>query len=364
MAAEGLEALIVASRGVIGLYGPLQYISGYHQRTRLAYAVILREGEPILIMPARSDAYWAQVASGYDDVRYVPQNTGFENVTYEECAGSEMAGILRGAGITGGAVGIAGMHHVMAVQDYLTLVRELPQVEFRDATDLFDAVKRVKDVEEIKALEEAAHLAALGFQTFLREAAVGKTEWEVTAAVEQAVRARGAIETLIIITTGPLSRWPSNRKFAPGDVYSCFVEVTDANGYWAEFGSMVSFGTPPVEAVELFQFGKETLDEVGRLLRPGARASDLAAFIENRAQAAGYRMGVWHGHGVGIDHDGPAITREDPTVLEPGMTLAMHPNFVAPDGHRAHMVDMFVITEEGSRRLLRIKPEFHILCQE
>src|SRR5690606_27323206 len=128
----------------------------------------------------------------------------------------------------------------------------------------------------------------------------------------------------------------------------------------AEFGSMVSFGPPPPEAVQLFNFGKETMDEVAKLLRPGQKACDVAAYIEERAQAAGYRMGVWHGHGVGIDHDGPAIAREDTTLLEAGMTLAMHPNFVSPDGHRAHMVDMFVITEEGSRRLSSIKPEFYI----
>ncbi len=361
MSRAGFETVIVAARGVIGLYGSLEYLTGHHQRTRVAYAVLHKGKEPILVMPSRSDQYWAQVTSGLVDVRLASQNTGFEDVRYSRMTGDELVDILRRLGITSGKVGVAGLNHAMAVEDYVKLTRSLPAVEFVDATAVFDRVKRIKDQEDLAELRATAAIADAGFQTFLETVAVGKTEWEVTAAVEQTIRSRGAAESLIIVTPGPLSRWPSDRRFAREDVISLLVEVTGPSGFWVERGGMMTFGQPDARVLHAYEMGRRTMEESAGMLRPGKSAAEVAAHIEQLAVVNGCQTGNWHGHGVGIDHDGPAISKEDPSILEMGMALAMHPSFISSDGHRAHMAEVYAVTANGGERLSRIPQDFHVL---
>jgi hypothetical protein len=60
MAAEGLDGLLVASRGHITQYGGVEFFTGYTPVARMAYAVMARSGRgPVLVVPTPADRWYA-----------------------------------------------------------------------------------------------------------------------------------------------------------------------------------------------------------------------------------------------------------------------------------------------------------------
>jgi Xaa-Pro aminopeptidase len=152
--------------------------------------------------------------------------------------------------------------------------------------------------------------------------------------------------------------WSQGRRFRLGDLASIYVEIVGPTGYWVEVGGLVALGDPPPRQMEVAGAALEAARNAEQQLRPGATAGDVARAIDGVAAAHGLHAGLWHGHGVGIDHDGPVITAADETPLAPGMVLAVHPNFsTADERYGASAVDTYVITADGFRRLSAVPQE-------
>jgi Xaa-Pro aminopeptidase len=80
--------------------------------------------------------------------------------------------------------------------------------------------------------------------------------------------------------------------------------------------------------------------------------------MDDVVERHGLRSGIWHGHGVGIDHDAPVITASDPTPLVERMVVAIHPNFSAADESvGASVADTYIVREGDPERLSRIPRE-------
>ena len=128
-----------------------------------------------------------------------------------------------------------------------------------------------------------------------------------------------------------------------------YVEIVGPSGYWVEVGGTVALGEPEPEALRVAAAATEAARRAEEHLRPGARAGDVARAIDAVASVHGLHAGLWHGHGVGVDHDGPVITASDETPLAAGMVIAVHPNFsTADERHGASSVDTYIITETGA----------------
>src|SRR5215472_18183753 len=70
---EGIEALVVAGKGLIGQYGTLEWCAGYVPVVRGAYAVLTRGDEPALVVTTAADAWYARRNTGLADVRVAGQ---------------------------------------------------------------------------------------------------------------------------------------------------------------------------------------------------------------------------------------------------------------------------------------------------
>ena len=87
-------------------------------------------------------------------------------------------------------------------------------------------------------------------------------------------------------------------------------------------------------------------------LRPGRTAGDVAAAINAIVERHDLRAGIWHGHGVGIDHDLPIVTAGDRTVLVDRMAISVHPNFsTADETLGASVADTYVVRDGTPERL-------------
>jgi Xaa-Pro aminopeptidase len=351
LAGEELDALVVAGKGVIGQYGAVEWCAGYVPVVRGAYAVLKPGAEPALVVTTGADAWYARRKTGLAEVRVAGQGDILSE--YDDPA-SAVAALVPATG----RIGVAGLRHVMSSWEAERLAAALPQAELVDVSAQIGSVKAVKDPEDIEQLKATAAIADAAFEAFLDRVAPGVSGWELNAELERVLRARGTRDSLIFISAGAyfLER-PSADLVFTGDLLTVFIEIVGPTGYWVELGRLVAMGRLDKERARLADMCLDAARKAEEQLVAGRTAGDVAHAIDAVAEAAGLRVGIWHGHGVGVDHDPPVITAADATELVPGMVISVHPNFSTADERLgASVADTYVVGEGGSERLSRLDP--------
>jgi len=347
--AAGYEALVVAGRGIVTQYGSLLYVLGYAPVIRTGYAVIAPGSAPIGVLPTVADLLLARKA-GVRDARVGGEG---DVIGKRDQLAAGVAAALSDAGVTAGRVGVVGLHHIVTVGDLEGLTECAPALAFEDATALLAAIKQKKEPAEYCELEAAAAIADEGFRVLRDRIRPGATGWEIYGEVERAVRSLGAREALIFVTAdGSFVARPGPEQFRVGDLVTAYVEISNANGYWVERAGLFAIGELDAPREQLARACLAAMEDASAALRPGTPAAEVAEMIERHARSIDAECGIWHGHGVGLDHDPPVIGVGETARLEAGMVMALHPTFATPDGAMgASVADTYVVDDGAPRRL-------------
>jgi len=232
-------------------------------------------------------------------------------------------------------------------------------------TALLDRLMLRKSSSEIDAFRRAAALADEGYAVFREAARVGRPEYALVADVEAFFRSRGCPENFQILGSGGREvrgmHPPTERRLVAGDLVT--TELTPCvDGYYAQICRTLVLGGPSEAQERAFAVYNQALEAGIAAVRPGATAGEVA-----RAQNEVFRrhgLGEYvtaeytrvRGHGLGLYVDGrPAVLEEVDLVLEPGMTLIVHPNTYHPEvGYFVHG-DSVLVTPEGCEVLTRTR---------
>lgn len=350
----GLDALILVSRAQPGHRGAIRFVADYHFLVRTVYAVAFPGEVPILLTENKAERHQARTASGMDRVEFA----------LDPAEGLER--MLEQHGVRNGRVGITGLAGTMPLGDYEALVARCLKIEFVDATEAFEAARAVKSPAEHEMVREASAIADAAYNRFLELARPGVSELELQAEVERIERLRGMSDNLTLVESGPVNKFvkpPRDRSLEAGDLITFWVEVAGPDGFWVERGGMASLGEPSEEARMLFDVCLETMVEGAKELRPGARACDAARRVKEIGSAAGLILGVWSGHGIGLDvTEAPSIVSDDESVLQEGMVISLHPHVLLPDeSNGGHVGETYIVRSDGGEPLSRLPHEFHVL---
>ena len=232
-----------------------------------------------------------------------------------------------------------------------------------DATALLDKLLMHKSAGEIAAVRRAAEIADEAYVEFLRMVRPGRRQFEIVADLEAHLRRRGCPDNFMIIGSGGKDVLgmtpPSERRIAVGDLVT--TELTPAvDGYFAQICRTLVVGKASEAQRRAFGVFVEALEAGIAAVRPGVRAADVAK-AENdvfRKHGLGeYTTSQWtrvRGHGIGMFADSkPHILEDVNTVLEPGMTLIVHPNTYHPDVGYIVLGDALAVTDTGAEVLCR-----------
>ena len=232
-----------------------------------------------------------------------------------------------------------------------------------DATALLDKLLMHKSAGEIAAVRRAAEIADEAYVEFLRMVRPGRRQFEIVADLEAHLRRRGCPDNFMIIGSGGKvvlgMTPPSERRIAVGDLVT--TELTPAvDGYFAQICRTLVVGKASEAQRRAFGVFVEALEAGIAAVRPGVRAADVAK-AENdvfRKHGLGeYTTSQWtrvRGHGMGMFADSkPHILEDVNTVLEPGMTLIVHPNTYHPDVGYIVLGDALAVTDTGAEVLCR-----------
>lgn len=349
MQLESYDALLIVGRGLVGQYGDVFYLSGFPLFNSVGHGyALLRPGERVQLVVGKRDQ---ELASDFGIEEFVWRSPLPDAPAVGDTGLIvQVAEVIRNHGLSRGRLGIAGMELVMPAGDWIALRALLPELELASASELMRRVKAVKSPRELELYADAYKLVDLGFETYIDLVRPGRTEVELVAAVEVTIRQHGALATLTQVLTGRMyTRPPRRRSLRSGEVFSCYVEAVAPNGFWAEKGGMFCLGEPPREWLDILDTAERAYVAAERSLRAGTRADDIFASVREIAESAGCGLGIWAGHGVGIDHDLPVLNGTDHSELVPGMVVALHPH-ICSDRYGAFAIDQYTVTDAAPIR--------------
>lgn len=214
------------------------------------------------------------------------------------------------------------------------------EIQYKLVTELVEHLRLVKDADEIALIQKAIEISELSFNEILPKIVAGKTERELAAELEFAMKLHGAsgpsFET--IVASGVRSAWPhgkaSDKQLAEHELitidFGCVYE-----GYVSDITRTVALGSVSAELNEIYNVVL-TANKAGIAAsvsgKTGADVDFAARSIINNAGYGEY-FGHGIGHGIGLDiHEinSPTMRFRD-TLLEDNLIVTVEPGIYLPD---------------------------------
>lgn len=229
-----------------------------------------------------------------------------------------------------------------------------------------EALRVVKDAAELAILREAGRRLSEVARSIRELVRPGRTELEVAADIDHAVRAggfeRSAFET--IVASGPNAALPharpTARRLAPGDgVVLDFGGVYD--GYCVDLTRTLGLDPVTDDFRRLFDAVRDAQAAAVAAVRPGVLSSvvDTAAREVLEARGLGEAFSHGTGHGLGLEvHEAPRISPTAPPVpLRAGMVFTVEPGAYVPGRGGVRIEDDVLVTDGGCELLTDVPIE-------
>lgn len=273
---------------------------------------------------------------------------------------------------------------------YKSYQKIFPNAQFQDCSAAIKEVRAVKSAYEIKLMRGALAVIDQAFQTvpaYLRE---GMTELELAALFEAELRKRGYAGPCMMrafaqdfffgtVCTGASGFYPNFfdgpvggqgpsaaqpagagwKKINRNEVV--YIDYTAiVNGYTGDQTRIFCIGELSPKLVKAYEDALFIEAEIVKSIKPGTPAEEPYLLAVKLAAEMGYKdhfMGYkedqvkFVGHGIGIELDEwPVLAKGIKQPIMPGMTFALEPKFVFPEG-AIGTENSFVMTEAGPQYL-------------
>lgn len=355
MGIRRLNGLVIYSDGTCNILRAsyLRYFADVAPMGPNSAAVVSADGRiTLLIQPA-----W--------DAGRIRRCTWIDDVHGADAFGEAVTNTLRRLDITG-KVGLAGGRE-MPYPAYAALSGA---IVVEPADDIVETIAREKSADELRLVRKAAAAADAGFEAFRRASQVGVREYEIVAEVEHAMRAAGADDNFILLSTGSHNtamRAPTDRQVAAGDVV--IGEITPVcEGQFIQLCRTVSVGAPAAPLVERYALLVRAYERAVAAVRANAPASIIASTIDGMLTDAGYgeycrppyMRTRGHGFGVGSVAPGALIDADTDQPLFDQQVVVVHPNQYLPETGYLACGETILVTPSGAERLARTDTKLYV----
>ena len=250
------------------------------------------------------------------------------------------------------------------------LERALPDAELDDGDSLMQDCRRIKTVEELVLMEEAAAIGEAVTSAAIAAVAPGVRETDVVAEAMHALFRLGAemahVATPFVASgehMAPPNRLATDKIIREGDLV--FIDIgAQWSGYFADVARTVICGKPGRMQRKVYTAVHDALIAGTEAMKAGNTNDDVAEAVVGAAARHGladHFVTLFIGHGVGVGANEPPYVGESHTgaetvELEAGMTLALEPLIWVPGvrgGAGVRLEDTIAVEDEGGRPLSR-----------
>lgn len=245
----------------------------------------------------------------------------------------------------------------------LNLQLLLPQATVSQASLLMQALRRIKDDQELALMRKAGAITEAAYAATLPRLRHGMTTLDLITEVNYQLRYHGA-RTHSFVTSfynmGPAFPFDfTNREevlllplLPPVSIAYDFGAVYE--GYCYDFGRAVFFGEPSPEFRRVYELVMRAQAVGISALCAGRDCAQADGAARQVIEEGGYGPAFRHrlGHGIGMDvHEAPFLTGTDHTILENGMCFTVEPSIFVPHQFGTRVEDVVVVREQGGEPL-------------
>ncbi|MCA8968989.1 MAG: aminopeptidase P family protein [Planctomycetes bacterium] len=241
------------------------------------------------------------------------------------------------------------------------LRREFEGVAIDNLSPALDALRTIKQPEELRVLRYAAELACAGIGEAMKAVRPGQKEYELGAIAEYTFKRHGAvgISYMPIVGSGPngciLHHWRNARTMQDGELVVMDF-APSVHGYVADVTRTFPVSGKFTEAQrklvsDVFDAQKAIIEAI----RPGVSLAKLSSIGSKLLVERGYKPGIHilHGpcHHLGLSvHD----VSKNGFELRPGMYITVEPGvYLTDEGMGCRIEDCVLVTEDGCEVLSR-----------
>ena len=284
-------------------------------------------------------------------------------------------------GLAGGRIGLVGVHSdrgiTLPMDHYLIFKEEMPNAELVNITRDIEDLQLVKSDEELSFFARGAAYTDYTMAALIKAVKPGVSEVDLYGRIMIAAHECGGSPDFALLGSTSMAEpdmpypWhiPSERVVQTGDIVLNEISVS----YGACSGQLIvpiAVGEPPAEYRELHDVARHTLDEVAKVLRPGATQDDIAEAARPITDAGFIAQApIIHGWpnppmrpvlSVGIRAD--SYGKVTPFTLQENMLIMVEPNPATPDKKKGLFVGaMHVVTKEGGYNLHKHPLDFAVV---
>jgi Xaa-Pro aminopeptidase len=244
--------------------------------------------------------------------------------------------------------------------DFDQLARETrSRVKFRPGGELVEALRVVKDREEIGAIRRAGALTAEVFEEILRHVRPSVREADLAAEIEYRMRKKGAdgVAFETIVASGRRGALPharaTSKSLQQGELV-IFDLGAILSGYAADMTRTVFLGDPGRPVRRLYKAVVQAQRGAVQAIRAGRKAADVDAIARRNLAEHGLDRYFIHstGHGVGLEiHEKPRLARSEKGRLRAGCVVTVEPGVYLEGLGGVRVEDTVLVGPEGAEIL-------------
>ncbi len=236
--------------------------------------------------------------------------------------------------------------------------RELPATMV-DGSMSVHRVRAIKTEKELNFMDVANRITKKAYKYAFDNLSAGMTRSDIAGLIRSAhsdMGVSGSGGPQIGFTSAYPHGTKQVRNLHDGDIVlvdgGCSVE-----GFRSDVSRTIVFGTPTDKQKRVFDIALKAQQEAHKAVHPGLSCGEIDRVARKVVEDAGFGPGYKYfahrlGHGIGMDgHEFPYLVKDNPLILEPGMTFSNEPGIYIYGEFGVRIEDCFVVTEDGGRML-------------
>jgi Xaa-Pro aminopeptidase len=227
--------------------------------------------------------------------------------------------------------------------------------ELVSSAGIVDALRAVKDAEEVAKLQRASRVADRGLEALTAETWIGRSEKELAWRLRELLHAHGADELSFdsIVASGPNGALPhatpSDRIVEKGTLVTVDWGAR-VDGYCSDCTRTFSTGRLPDRLREAYDVCLAAQKHACANMKAGMTGIEADALARDPIEAAGFGENFGHGlgHGVGLlVHEAPRLSTESTDTLAPGNSVTIEPGIYLEGLGGVRIEDLAIVREDG-----------------
>ncbi len=232
-----------------------------------------------------------------------------------------------------------------------------------------EALRAVKDEDEIARIARAAEIATRALERLLEQTWSGRTERELANELERLMREEGADDVAFrsIVAAGTNGALPHAHPGAQRIEAGMLVTIdwgAKFDGYCSDCTRTFAVGAIDDDLRRIYDVCRTTQSESLSAVEPGRTGVDVDAVAREHIAAAGYGDAFGHGlgHGLGLEvHEAPTLRPESEDTLAVGNIVTVEPGIYVPGLGGVRIEDLVVVREDGPQILTSFPKDLRVV---